>query len=131
MNNTYTYVDDHETEGQRMSDIGGDMADHDMWVERVAEIQGIKADRNRRVKALAGRYVVSTLGRSSNRPVFYQDQRISSGGYWTQYLSNALGFDDYAEAMRFAKTFKYGSPNVAIVTASGVYQWVNKKGALV
>lgn len=122
---------EYVTEAEAMNDIGGDMADHDMWIERVSEIQGIAEDRKRRVKALAGRYIVSVIGRSSQKPVFYQDQRISSGGYWTQYLSNALGFDDYDEAMRFAKTFKYGNPNVAIVTASGIYQWVNKKGALV
>ncbi|PFA75837.1 hypothetical protein [Bacillus cereus] len=105
-------------------DIGGQMADRDLWIEEMARIAGIKEDRKLRVKSLSGRYVVATTGKSSNKIVFFQNQKVSKGGYWTQYLSNAFGFDDLAKAIQIAKGFKYGNPRVAIVTAEGNYQWI-------
>lgn len=105
-------------------DIGGQMADHDIWLEELERIAGIKEDRKRRVRELSGRYVVATTGRSSNRTVFFQNQSVSKGGYWTQYLSNALGFADINKAKLIAKGFKYGNPRVAIITAQGNYRWI-------
>lgn len=106
-------------------DIGGQLADHDIWLDEIAVITGIKEDRKRRVRELSGKYVVSTTGRSSGKTVFFQNQNINRGGYWTQYLSNALGFNDLNEAMMIAKGFKYGNPRVAIINSKGNYQWIN------
>lgn len=105
-------------------DIGGQMADRDLWIEAMERIAGIKEDRKLRVKLLSGKYVLTTIGKSSNKIVFFQDQKISKGGYWTQYLSNAFGFSDLSKAIQMAKGFKYGNPRVAIVTSEGNYQWI-------
>jgi acetyl-CoA carboxylase carboxyltransferase component len=105
-------------------DIGGQFADHDHWLELQALHSGIKEDRKRRVRELAGKFVVATQGRSSGNIVFYQDQKVNSGGYWTQYLSNALGFSTLGEAKMHASGFKYGNPRVAVVTSEGLYQWI-------
>lgn len=105
-------------------DVGGHLADYDIWVEMQVDLSGIKEDRKRRIKDLSGKYVVATNGRSSGKVVFYQDRNISSKGYWTEFLSNALGFESLREAKLHASGFKYGNPRVAIVTAEGIYQWV-------
>lgn len=105
-------------------DIGGQMADHDAWMELQEELSGIKEDRKYRIRSLAGKYVVCAKGKSSGDMTFYQDRLISSGGYWTKYLSNALGFVDMDKAKLHAGSFKYGNPKVAIVTSEGNYQWV-------
>nr|BDD45844.1 hypothetical protein 4 [Bacillaceae bacterium] len=99
-------------------DIGGQFADHEHWMDMQLELAGIKEDRKRRVRELAGKFVVATKGRSSDKITFYQDRRVSKGGYWTQYLSNALGFTTLGEA-KTAGGFKYGNPRVAIVTFRG------------
>ncbi|PJZ19761.1 hypothetical protein CEW46_21515 [Bacillus cereus] len=103
-------------------DIGGLMADRDMWIEEMERISGIKQDRKNRVKKLAGKYVVMTDGKSSGRQVFFQDRNISNKGYWTQFLSNALGFSTEGEARTIANGFKYNNPRVAIVTSEGIYK---------
>ncbi|WP_442636516.1 hypothetical protein [Rossellomorea marisflavi] len=105
-------------------DIGGQMADYEHWLEMQFELSGIKEDRKRRVKELSGKYIVATKGKSSGKTVFYQDKDISSKGYWTQYLSNALGFSSLKDAKLHASGFKYGNPKVAIVTSEGIYQWI-------
>lgn len=105
-------------------DVGGNQYDHDAWLEEIDRISGIKEDRKRRVRSLSGKYVVATKGRSSNKTVFFQDKSISKGGYWTQYLSNALGFNDLSKARLIASGFKYGEPKIAIINAQGNYQWV-------
>lgn len=105
-------------------DIGGQMDDHDAWVELQEKLSGIKEDRKLRVRQLAGRYIVSVKGKSSGDTTFYQDRKISSNGYWTKYLSNALGFESLNEARLHASGFKYGNPKAAIVTSQGNYQWL-------
>lgn len=105
-------------------DIGGQMADYDLWLNELERVSGIKEDRKRRIKELTGKYVVSTSGRSSGKTVFFQDKSVSSGGYWTQYLSNALGFSDLNKAKLIAKGFKYGNPRIAIVNSQGNYIWI-------
>jgi hypothetical protein len=101
-----------------------DWADIDEWEEMQVRLCDIKNDRKRRVRSLAGKYVVATKGKSSGKMVFYQDRNISSKGYWTQYLSNALGFTTLADAKLHASGFRYGDPKVAIVTSEGIYQWI-------
>lgn len=105
-------------------DIGGQLADAEFLADQQVRLDYIKDDRKRRVRELAGQFVLVTDGRSSGKLVFYQDLRISKGGYWTQYLSNALGFKDLKEAQQVAERFKYGNPRIAIVTAEGKYQFL-------
>ncbi len=105
-------------------DIGGELADYAMFMEEMASIQGIKEDRRRRTQALSGKYVVITNGRSSGKTVFMQDPNISRGGYWTQYLSNALGFTEKSKAQLIARGMRYNNPRVAIVNANGNYTFV-------
>lgn len=105
-------------------DIGVQMADRDLWIEEMERITGIKDDRKLRVKLLSEKYIVATTGKSSGKVVFFQDQNISKGGFWTQYLSNALGFTDLEKAIQISKGFKYGNPRVAVVTSEGNYQWI-------
>ncbi|MGG4434505.1 hypothetical protein AAXE64_08085 [Priestia megaterium] len=105
-------------------DIGGQMADHEHWLDMQERLCGIKDDRKRRVRELSGKFVVATTGRSSGKLVFYQDRKVSKGGCWTQFLSNAFGFSSLEDARLHAKGFKYGNPRVAVVTSDGVYQWI-------
>lgn len=93
-------------------------------MELQEELRGIKEDRKCRVRNLAGKYVVCVKGKSSGDMTFYQDRRISKGGYWTKYLGNALGFECLKTAKLHASGFKYGNPRVAIITSNGNYQWV-------
>lgn len=116
------------SEAEGMSDIGGDMADLDMQAERDAirhsRTQYIKDDRKRRLKNLAGTYVISAKGYSSGKLTFIQDPKISKGGYWTQFLSNAQGFSDLTEAKEYLRKLKYNNPKIGIVTANGVVVYV-------
>lgn len=105
-------------------DVGGQYHDYDMWLEEVARMQGIKEDRKHRVKMLSGKYVVATKGRSSGDIVFLQDRKISDKGYWTRFLSNAVGFESLDKANMIAKGFKYNNPRVAIVESTGNYKWL-------
>ncbi|UNA01669.1 hypothetical protein MG295_00252 [Bacillus phage vB_BcgM] len=105
-------------------DIGGQFADRDMWAEEMTRITGIKEDRKNRIKKLSGQFVIITDGKSSKKVVYFQNPNISKGGYWTQFLSNALGFKTLKEANNIKKGFKYNNPRVGIVTANGTIQLV-------
>lgn len=105
-------------------DVGGAQFDLEQAELAREHMNWIKQDRKDRVKALAGKYVVAQKGVSSGVLVFYQDQALNKGGYWTQYLSNAFGYRCMNAAKEHAKTFKYNNPKVAIVTAEGNYRWV-------
>ncbi|GGP17180.1 MULTISPECIES: hypothetical protein [Oceanobacillus] len=88
------------------------------------EFEWILEDRVKRLRNLTGKFVVVTKGKSSGKQVFFQDQRISNEGYWTQFLSNAYGFSDESKAKSYASRFKFNNPKVAIVTASGNYRFL-------
>ena len=86
--------------------------------EEAYTMYDIKQDRKRRMRELVGRYVVSCDGKSSGKRVFLQDRNVSKGGYWTQYLSNAVGFKDLAIANKNKNLFKYGQPRIYFVDSS-------------
>lgn len=71
-----------------------------------------------RPRDLQGKYVITTIGVASGKPVYLQDRNISRGGFWTQYLDNALAFDHRKGALKVAANFKYGNPDVIRVEES-------------
>lgn len=101
-------------------DVGGDWADLD-------HLADIKEDRQRRMRSLIGKYVIVTKGKSSGRNTFLQDRRVSTGGYWTQFLSNAFGFDTIDRAEKVMSGFKYGNPRIAIVDKRGSYHFLTEE----
>lgn len=105
-------------------DEGGQLADYYDTAQRIEMMAHIKDDRKRRVKQLAGKYVVATIGKSSKNIVYYQDQKVSDGGYWTQYLSNAQGFRSLQDAQQLMSGFEYGKPRIGIVLDNGNVKWI-------
>jgi len=98
------------TEAQLMED-DWDYSDIDILADR----DDIKADRERRLDSLVGKYVISSFAIKTKRQVYLQDQRISKGGYWTQYLSNALGFVSFEAAQKVLVKYKYNNPTISMV----------------
>ncbi|ASR79897.1 hypothetical protein JANET_274 [Bacillus phage Janet] len=112
------------SEAQEISCAGEYEAHMDLLAELEHRAADIKADRKRRLNALIGRYVLITDGKSSKKQVYYQDKRISNKGYWTQFLTNALGFDTKSDAEAVKSTLIYNNPRVGLVTAKGNIQIV-------
>lgn len=66
--------------------------------------------RNQRLLKQKGKFLIQA--KKNGKIIYLQDQRISNGGYWTQFKSNARVFSDKIEAQNLAKTFKYNNPVV-------------------
>lgn len=122
--NLYVYEDNHVSEAEYMYlNEEPDLEEFNIYDSTVVRVS-LNEDRKRRLRNLVGRYIVSTKGISSGKTVFYQDQSISRRGYWTQFITNAQGFNTLLEATTFAKQFKYNNPRIAVVTKEGMYQWI-------
>lgn len=93
------------------NDEGGDQFDIDQQDTSTRR----RNPKHERLERLHNQYVVAMPGRATGRMTFLQDQRVSTGGYWTQYLSNARGFKTEAAATRHASSLRYGNPRVARV----------------
>lgn len=108
--------------GCDVEDIGHDMAMADYLAElsirRETAREDIKDDRIKREKALIGKYLVICDGNKSKKTVYLQDNRISKGGYWAQFKSNALGFKSKDDAVTEKNKFKYNNPRVVLVDSS-------------
>lgn len=104
--------------------IGSQIVDYDYLLQREDEIYDIELIRQKRLERLVGKYVITTKGRASGKTVYYQDQDISNKGYWTQFMSNALGFVSLDSAKLHANKFKYGNPKIGLVTAGGNVQYI-------
>lgn len=85
-------------------DTGHYFAEMNCAAARAEEIENERAER---LHALKGKYVITCIGSTSNKIVYLQDQKINNGGWWTQYLSNALGYTNKKAAMKRAAQFKY------------------------
>lgn len=81
--------------------------------------QQIKVNKKRRVKELSGKYVIACDSQSGGKEVFLQDKIISRGGYWTKFLSNAVGFTNLNQAESKRNSFKYGNPKIYLVDSNG------------
>ena len=55
-------------------------------------------------------YVIACKGISSGRTVYLQ--KLSKGGYWTQFIDNARTFWSKEDAEKIAKQFHYNNPHV-------------------
>lgn len=93
-----------------LEDVGGHQFEYDLFHGSIAHA------RMERMADLQGNYVITATGKSSGNLTFLQDQSVSSGGYWTKYLSNARKFNSIASAKSVVRNFKYGNPRVALVT---------------
>lgn len=77
----------------------------------------LKELREERKIKLIGKYLVVCDGIKSKKLCYLQDQRISSKGYWTNYMSNAIGFTNRNEAIRELKKLRYNNPRIVLVTS--------------
>lgn len=107
-----------------LSDQGGDQFDLDNQPENPNKRR--LPLREVRLERLNRKYIVAMPGHKTGRMTFLQDRSVSSGGYWTQFLSNARGFTTEAAARRHAERFRYGNPRVAQVGvgANGTFQYI-------
>lgn len=103
------------------NDQGGDQFDIDY-----ANNQDTAESKIERMNRLAGRYVIAQIGKSSGHMTFLQDRRVSTGGYWTRFLSNAQGFDTINAAKRATNHLRYGNPRVALVDHHGNYRFIKE-----
>jgi len=98
--------------GCDIEDVGGDMANSDFEAER---LYSILKDREERLADLKGKYVITCIGSKSRKKCYLQDRSINDEGWWTQYLSNALGFVSEKAAKDKCKQFKYNKCSVELV----------------
>ena len=70
----------------------------------------LKIVRERRLLKQRGKYLIAAT--KNGRTIYLQDQRISNGGYWTQFKANARVFTDSSIAQSIANGFKYNNPRV-------------------
>jgi len=57
-----------------------------------------------------GNYIITAT--KNGKTLYLQDQKISKGGYWTQFKANARIFTDRKKAEEIAKTFRHNNPKV-------------------
>lgn len=98
--------------GMDVEDFGGFLAEQDFLDEYIGEIY---EDRMRRLNDLKGKYVITCKGNKSHKKCYLQDRNINKGGWWTQYLSNALGYNSKKSAEEKCKQFKYNKCKVELV----------------
>lgn len=112
--------------GDYDEEIGSEMADRDFYDNfgYLFDKRNGRDPKSARISELNERYVIGMVGHKSGNMTFLQDLRIDDGGFWTQYLSNALGFDTEAEARDKMREFRYGNPRVAIVDKKGNYRFI-------
>lgn len=78
--------------------------------EKHIRSEKLDALRNLRLLNQKGKFLIQA--KKNGKVIYLQDQKISKGGYWTQFKSNARVFTDKVEAQNLAKTFKYNNPIV-------------------
>jgi hypothetical protein len=108
----YRQVDNGD-EWERASDIGGDLAMMDFDEDYELDIA-----RNRRRRNLVGKYVIVCDSANDEGLLYLQDQTISTlfrGHYWTKYLGNARGYEDWTQAKIKCGNLRYNNPRVRYV----------------
>lgn len=107
--------------------------DIDYMVQRDADIideEVIDNLRFSRLKAIRGKYVIVADARTGKGAIrFLQDQKLCSKfrkHYWTQYLSNAKGYDDIEDAKHRIQNLKYNNPRIMMVGMN--YRLMNTSG---
>ena len=73
----------------------------------------IRKDRERRLENQKGKYII--LADKGRKTLYLQDNNISSGGYWTQFQSNARVFETEESALKVVSYFRLGNPRVVQV----------------
>lgn len=96
-----------EDEGGLYADM--DYMDDDEYEEYEKE-RKLNDLRERRVYQQHGKYLI--VATKNNKTIYLQDQRISNGGYWTQFNANARVFTDKNKAQSIVNGFKYNNPRV-------------------
>ena len=69
--------------------------------------------RSRRIREQKGKYII--IANKGSKKLYLQDQKISSGGYWTQFRSNARTFNTAEEANKVLGYFHLGNPRAVLV----------------
>ena len=69
--------------------------------------------RKQRLLNQIGKYII--VAYKDGKKLYLQDQRISNGGYWTQFQANARVFNTQAEAEKVNAYFHLGNPRVVLV----------------
>lgn len=104
-----------------LNDQGGDQ----FAIDHAHNLETHPGLRIERMNQLKGRYVIAMPGKASGHMTFLQDRRVSTGGYWTRYLSNARGFDTVEHANNTMRNLKYGTPRIALVDNHGNYRFID------
>lgn len=79
-------------------------------IERQHELNKL---RSRRIREQKGKYII--IANKGSKKLYLQDQKISSGGYWTQFRSNARTFNTAEEANKVLSYFHLGNPRAVLV----------------
>lgn len=94
-----------------MDDFAGEFDNH--WTLEDEDYEEyIEMDRQNRLRNLNGKYVITCIGNKSKKKCYLQDRNINNGGWWTQYLSNAIGYNSEDAAIKKCKSFKYNNCKV-------------------
>lgn len=96
----------------------------------IIDTEVIDNSRFQRLKAIRGKYVIVTDARTGKGTMrFLQDERFQTRFrryYWTQYLSDAKGYDDIEDAKRRIQNLKYNNPRIMMVGMN--YRLINTSG---
>lgn len=73
-----------------------------------------------RLNALVGKYVIRTTSPRTGNYLYLQDRDISDRGYWTYFLSNAIGFVSMKIALQQLSRFTHNDPTLCVVRAGSI-----------
>lgn len=89
--------------------------------------KAIVADRKLRHEALIGKHIILANSVSGNKIIYFQDPRISRGGFWTEFITNAKTFQTIAQAEREMAPIKLNNPRIGLVESESTIRIVSRK----
>lgn len=98
--------------GADIEDIGADYAERDFEEIELEELEEL---RNKRLRNLIGKYVITCIGNKSNKECYLQDRNISKSCWWTYFLANAIGYESKIEAEKKCSQLKYNNCKVKLI----------------
>lgn len=72
-----------------------------------------------RLDNLVGKFIIRTTSPRTGNYLYLQDREISDRGYWTYYLSNAIGFVSKRVALQQLSRFSHNEPTLCVVESDG------------
>lgn len=104
-----------------LTDHGGHQEEIDYLNSLEGQQELLEEDRAKRLRDLTGKYVLAITGKASGKRVFKQEQRFKrkKDHYWTQYLTNAVGYEKLSDVKAEKEKLKYGNPVILKVLTKG------------